>query len=306
MICFMYAGQGSQRVGMGADFYADDAGVRRLYDAFPADRDRSFHGPQAALNETAATQPAMGLFAAAVTDYLAARGIRPDLTMGLSLGEYSALYAAGSFTARQLVTLLSRRGQAMADAARQNPGVMAAVLGADRCQVEAICAAVRAETGELVALANDNAPAQQVIGGSEKGVALAGERLQAAGLRRPVPLQVSGAFHTPLMQPAAEALRSALREIPPQPPRIPVLSNVYAAPVASDALEETLLVQLTSPVRLVDSFRQAQDMGASVFIEIGPGKVLTGLLRKTLGRTVRVYAVDGLEGCRALVDELGG
>lgn len=86
MICFMYAGQGSQRVGMGADFYADDAGVRRLYDAFPADRDRSFHGPQAALNETAATQPAMGLFAAAVTDYLAARGIRPDLTMGLSWG----------------------------------------------------------------------------------------------------------------------------------------------------------------------------------------------------------------------------
>lgn len=306
MICLLYAGQGSQKVGMGLDFYEADPAAKALYDRYPQIREASFYGPQESLNETAMTQPAMGLFAAVVTDYLTARGLAPDMAMGLSLGEYSALYAAGSFSSDQLVQLLEVRGAAMQEAGQLRPGAMAAVLGLDRDRVGAICADLAAESGQVIALANDNAPAQQVIGGEKAALEEAIQRLKAAGARRIVPLQVSGAFHTPLMASAAEALAKALAQTQPQAPQLPVVANVSASRLAADGVTESLIAQLTSPVRLVESFEQVAALGARTFIEIGPGKVLTGLVRKALGRDLAVYAVETLAEADDLLAYLGG
>ncbi|MFP5527136.1 ACP S-malonyltransferase [Peptococcus simiae] len=306
MICLLYAGQGSQAVGMGLDFYEADPAAKALYDRYPQIREASFWGPQESLNETAMTQPAMGLFAAVVTDYLTARGLVPDMAMGLSLGEYSALYAADSFSADQLVQLLEVRGAAMQEAGQLRPGAMAAILGLDRDRVGAICADLAAETGQVIALANDNAPAQQVIGGEKTALEEAALRLKAAGARRVVPLQVSGAFHTPLMAPAAETLAEALAKTPPRAPRIPVLANASASRLAGDGVAESLIAQLTSPLRLVEGFEEAAVLGARTFIEIGPGKVLTGLARKTLGKDINIHSVETVAGAEDLLAHLGG
>ena len=225
-LAFLYAGQGSQHAGMGADLYAAYPAFRAVFDAAPADlalKELCFFGPEERLGQTQHTQPCMVAFAAGMTALLRERGIRPDYAAGLSLGEYSALHAAGVFDAQTAIGLVRFRGRAMEQAARGRPGTMAAVLKLDRSALQQVCAA--AQACGTVSIANYNCPGQLVIGGDAAAVERACVLALQAGARRCQPLRVSGAFHTSLMAPAGDALRERFRSLRFGPMAFPVLFN---------------------------------------------------------------------------------
>lgn len=289
MRILLFPGQGAQRVGMAADLAAAFPAARAALDAidealgFPLSRLMA-DGPEEELQATHNTQPAILAHSAAVLAVVADRLGPVAAAAGHSLGEYSAYVAAGSLDAPTAARLVRRRGELMYDAGRARPGAMAAVLGLGTAEVEAACAGASAGALGVAVAANLNAPDQTVISGDPGAVERAAELCKAAGARRVMPLKVSGAFHSPLMAPAVPGLATALGEVPFGAPRFPVIANASAAPVGTAPEAVRLLgEQLTAPVRWVECVRTAAELapGAS-FVEIGPGTVLTGLLRRIL------------------------
>ena len=257
-----------------------------------------WEGPDEELTRTHNAQPAILAHSAAVLALIGEVLGRPAAAAGHSLGEYSAHVAAGSLPATVAARLVRRRGELMFQAGRERPGAMAAVLGLDTALVEAACAEASSGSGVAVP-ANLNTPEQTVISGDPEAVARAGEGCRARGAKRVVPLKVSGAFHSPLMAPAVAGLRAALAEAGFGDPRCPVIANATAEPVttAAEALR-TLAEQLTAPVRWVECMRRAAALApGAVFVEVGPGNVLTGLLKRIVpeARAVTLGTAEEVE-----------
>lgn len=307
MLAFLYAGQGTQHVGMGADLYERYPAFQKVFDQARLDFDLKklcFEGPEEQLNQTEYTQPCMVAFAAGVTAVLREQGIRPDMAAGLSLGEYSALQAAGVFSASDAVELVAFRGRAMANAVQGRPCGMAAVLHLDRPALAEVCR--QAAQAGVVEMANFNCPGQIVIGGDAAAVDRACELAREAGAKRCVPLKVSGPFHTSLMKPAGDALRERFQSVAFGPMELPVYFNCTGKPLQSgESIPALLERQVQSSVYLEDSIRAMADAGADVMVEIGPGKALSGFVKKTV-KSVKTYALETAADLEAVVQALKG
>ena len=303
---FLYAGQGSQHPGMGADLYADPvfrAAFDRAAERVDFDlKEVCFTDRQGVLNQTRYTQPCMVAFAVGMTALLKHRGIVPSAAAGLSLGEYSALHAAGVLDAETVTELVAFRGKAMEQAAAGKPSSMMAVLGLDRKPLQEACSAASALG--CVVIANYNCPGQLVIGGEQAAVAQAAALAKEAGARRCMPLKVSGPFHTPLMAPAGAALEARFRTVTFAQPQIPVVFNCLGDAKPEDTTVPELLVrQVQSSVYMEDSIRRMAAMGLDALIEIGPGRVLSGFVKKTTPQ-LPVYAVETAEDVEQLTQLL--
>lgn len=298
---FLYAGQGSQHAGMGRDLYEAYPAFRGAFDsaALPFDlHGVCFDDPDGLLDQTRYTQPCMVAFAAGMTAVLRERGILPDVVAGLSLGEYSALHAAGVFDAKTAVELAAFRGEAMERAAQGIESAMIAVMGLDR---DALSSACEAASGEgVVVIANHNCPGQLVIGGEKAAVEKAACLAKEAGARRCMPLRVSGPFHTPLMAPAGEALKARFEQIPFGGMRVPVIFNCLGDVKPEDvSVQELLVRQVQSGVHMEESIRRMAQMGVDAMVEIGPGRVLSGFVRRTVPQ-MPVFAVVTVADVEAL------
>jgi [acyl-carrier-protein] S-malonyltransferase len=297
----LFAGQGSQEVGMGRDLAEADPEIRALYaragEAAGVDLARiSFEGPEAALTRTDVSQPAIVLasLAALATLRRLRPGVRPDFCAGLSLGEYTALVAAGAMDAEEAVRLVTLRGRYMQEACDARPGAMASVIGAAPADVEAVCRDL-SQPGRPVVVANYNSPKQVVISGATEAVAAAAEPLKARGARRVLPLKVAGAYHSPLMQPAAEALAPHLAKAAFRAPAVPVLANLTADPyTTADSIREGLAHQVQSPVRWTETMERLLAAGVTEVYEFGPGGVLAGLWRQ-VSKETKVVSLMGLD-----------
>ncbi len=280
MKAFIFPGQGAQFTGMGKDIYEANPKAKALFDS--ADRilgfDISrimFSGSADELKQTNVTQPAIFIHSVAIA--LSQDTQFPDMVAGHSLGEFSSLVANKTLAFEDALKLVSKRAQAMQKACELNPSTMAAILGLDDKIVEDICASI----DEVVVAANYNCPGQLVISGSMKGIEIACEKLKAAGAKRALPLQVGGAFHSPLMEPAREELAAAIDATHFDSPICPVYQNVNGLPSTNvSEIKKNLISQLTAPVRWTQSVQNMTKDGATIFIESGPGKVLQGLVKK--------------------------
>ncbi|RDB06293.1 ACP S-malonyltransferase [Runella aurantiaca] len=281
MKAYVFPGQGSQFSGMGKDLYENNAQARAMFDkaneilGFEITK-VMFEGTDEELKQTDVTQPAIFLHSVILASTI--EDFKPDMVAGHSLGEFSALVAAGALSFEDALRLVAKRADAMQRACVISPSTMAAVLGLDDAKIEEICASVE---GEVVVAANFNCPGQVVISGTHEGVRLAGEKLKEAGAKRVLPLPVGGAFHSPLMEPAREELAAAIEATAFSAPRCPIYQNVNAqAAMEVETIKENLISQLTAPVRWTQSVRAMVADGAVEFIECGPGKVLQGLVKK--------------------------
>lgn len=281
MKAFIFPGQGAQFVGMGKDFFDTNAAAKTLFEK--ADTilgfkitEIMFKGTADELKQTKVTQPAV--FIHSVITALAQAAVQPEMVAGHSLGEFSALVANKTLSFEDGLKLVYKRAMAMQRACEINPSTMAAILGLDDHVVEEICASIKEE---IVVAANYNCPGQLVISGSMKGIEIACEKLKAAGAKRALPLQVGGAFHSPLMEPAREELAAAIDSTQFMNPVCPVYQNVNALP-STDILviKKNLIDQLTAPVRWTQLVQKMVQDGGTNFIECGPGKVLQGLVKK--------------------------
>lgn len=249
-----------------------------------------WEGPAEQLNATINTQPAILVHSIAALRAFGPRSL-PAAAAGHSMGEYSALVCSGSISFEHALKLVRARGEAMTTAGERSPGRMAAVLGLEPETVEKVCSEIQAATGEVVQLANDNCPGQLVISGSEAGMDLATERLKEAGARRVIPLAVSIAAHSALMEPAQALLKAAIDATPIETPAIPVFANVSARPLSSAAeIREELQAQLTSRVRWTETIQAMRALGIDTFIELGPKEVLTKLCTR-IDRDAKAFAV---------------
>jgi [acyl-carrier-protein] S-malonyltransferase len=277
---FIFPGQGAQFTGMGKDIYESGPKAKELFEqandilGFRI-TDTMFHGTADELKQTRVTQPAIFIHSVAVA--LSKDSLAADMVAGHSLGEFSALVANGALSFADGLQLVFKRAQAMQRACEINPSTMAAILGLEDHVVEEICASI----DEVVVAANYNCPGQLVISGSIKGIEIACEKLKAAGAKRALPLQVGGAFHSPLMEPAKEELSAAINSTMFKTPSCPVYQNVDAKPSSDIAtIRKNLIDQLTAPVRWTQSVQNMVHDGATSFYECGPGKVLQGLVKK--------------------------
>ena len=306
-LAFLYAGQGSQHPGMGADLYEAHPAFRAVLDAAGVDFDLKttmFTDPDGVLNLTEYTQPCMVAFAAGMTALLAERGIVPDYAAGLSLGEYSALQCAGVFTAPQAISLAAFRGKAMAAAAAGRPCGMTAVLGLDREKLQEACR--QAAGAGVVEIANYNCPGQLVIGGEQAAVDKAAALAKELGAKRCLPLKVSGPFHTSLLAPAGDALREKFRETAFGAMRIPVLFNCLGREMGpEDTIPALLEKQVQTSVYMEDTIRRLAELGVDTIGEIGPGKALSGFVKKT-APAIKTYAVETCADLDALSAALKG
>ena len=306
-LAFLFAGQGSQKAGMGRDLYEAYPAFRAAFDAAELDFDLKricFDDPDGVINETQYTQPCMVAFAAGVNAVLRERGVVPEYAAGLSLGEYSALQCAGVFTAKQAVELAAYRGAAMAKAAEGIECGMTAVLMLDREKLEACCE--EASALGVVRICNYNCPGQLVIGGEKAAVDKAGELAKAAGARRLMPLKVSGPFHTPLMKPAGDALAARFETEAFGGMDIPVLFNCLGREKGDETIAELLVRQVQSPVYMEDTIRRLAELGVDTVIEIGPGRALTGFVGKTVGSAITCYAAEDCAGLEAAIAAVKG
>lgn len=284
-IALLFPGQGSQQAGMGkalADSYPEARAIFQEADAVlgRALSRLCFEGPEDELQRTENTQPALYVTSAAALAALRTEGFDGGATAGHSLGEYTALYAAGALDFATGLKLVQARGRAMEASGRQRPGTMAAVLGLDDDKVEAACQEASGNGGVVVA-ANLNSPGQVVISGDESALDRALELAKSAGAKRAMKLKVGGAFHSPLMEPAVAMLKPDLEAAALSPPRLRFVANVSADFLDDpEAIRDSLLRQITSCVRWSPSIERLRDAGYSRFVEVGTGKVLTGLLRR--------------------------
>jgi [acyl-carrier-protein] S-malonyltransferase len=303
VLALLFPGQGSQEVGMGRDVALASHSARAVFEAadaalsFPLSR-LCFEGPEEELLRTENQQPAILTTSVALLRALEERSaVRPACVAGHSLGEYTALVAVGALEFEDAVRLVHARGRFMQEAVPERRGAMAAVLGCAPEVVAAACAAVAAQTGRVVSPANYNGPGQTVISGDATAVELACQRVRQEGARRTIPLEVSAPFHCALMAPAAAKLEIELARVRFRTPTAPVISNVEALPCVDPARLPALLArQVTAPVRFTEMVQKMAGMGVQRVLEVGPGRVLTGLV----ARIERAIARSNLEGLAAL------
>jgi len=304
-IAFVFPGQGSQVVGMGKDLFEQEPLAKELFEkanqvlGFDLAK-LCFEGPEEELKKTAITQPAMVTVSVILNELLSQAGLCPLMVAGHSLGEYAALVAARSFAFEDAVKIVHLRGKFMQEAVPLGKGAMAAVLGGDRNQIIEICKEVSAASG-FVQPANFNSPDQLVISGEKEAVGIAGEKIKAAGAKRIIPLAVSAPFHSALMQTAQDKLARELARVELKNAQIPVVSNVTAKPVKNAVdIKGLLIQQVTSPVLWVDSVEEMLNNSIDTFVEVGPGKVLAGLVKK-IAPQAHIYNVSDLAGVKELV-----
>ncbi|WP_291291440.1 ACP S-malonyltransferase [Enterococcus sp.] len=299
---FLFSGQGAQYVGMGQDLYQQEQSVQETFaeasDVLGYDMTELCFTENDRLNQTEYTQPAILTVSVAFWRLLKEKGLQADALAGLSLGEYSALVASGALDFQTAVALVQKRGQFMANAAPQGVGKMVAVMNTQAETIEAICQ--EASQVGIVSPANYNTPQQIVIGGEVAAVDQAVQLLQEAGAKRMIPLNVSGPFHTKLLEPASQQLAQELAKIEIKDLQVPVISNTTAKPMKQAQVKELLEKQVKSPVRFYESIEQLKQMGIEQMIEIGPGKVLTGFLKK-IDKTI---ATSRVEDAQTLSDTL--
>ncbi len=299
---FLFSGQGAQYVGMGQELYQQESSVQQTFteasEMLGYDMTELCFTENDRLNQTEYTQPAILTVSVAFWRLLKEKGLQADALAGLSLGEYSALVASGALDFQTAVALVQKRGKFMANAAPHGVGKMVAVMNTPAETIEAICK--EASQVGIVSPANYNTPQQIVIGGEVAAVDQAVQLLQAAGAKRMIPLNVSGPFHTKLLEPASKQLAQELAKIEIKDLQVPVISNTTAKPMKQEQVKELLEKQVKSPVRFYESIEQLKQMGIEQMIEIGPGKVLTGFLKK-IDKTI---AASRVEDAQTLFDTL--
>ncbi len=302
-IAFCFPGQGSFEAGMGRDFAERVPAARRIFergsDASGLDLERlCFHADAEELLDTAVQQPALVATSLAVLEALRERGVQADFMIGHSVGEFAALAAAEAMTVEEAIALVRERGLAMAEAAARNPGSMAAILGLADDIVEGLCRRILG-----VWPANYNCPGQIVVSGENPAVDECIAQAQGEGARRAVKLRVSGAFHSPLVARAADRLRPAIEKVRFQEPVAPFMSTVTARVESAHRIGPLLVDQLTAPVRFTQSASELMREGVRTFVEVGPGNVLTGLVRR-IDRSVKAVSINSVEALERLPDFL--
>lgn len=309
-IAFIFPGQGSQQVGMGAEFIELDEESKRYYEI--ADEALGFslsklmlEGPIEELTLTYNAQPALLTTGVMVANKLIAEGINPNYVAGHSLGEYSAFVISDAIQFEEAVKIVHKRGLYMNEAVPAGKGAMAAILGMDREALKEVCDKVT-EQGDLVQLANLNCPGQIVISGTKEGVEKASQLAKENGAKRAIPLVVSGPFHSELMRPAANRLKEDVDQIEINQPKIPIISNVNSQEITdSETIKTEMIEQVYSPVLWEDNVRKMLELGVTTFIECGPGKVLSGLVKK-IDRSVKTYCVYDQATLTDCLNELKG
>jgi len=292
-LVFMFSGQGSQYVGMGKELYENYPEAKEVLDKANEIMDFDlkemiFNGPEKDLNNTKNTQPAIYTVSAMVKAVLNEKGIKASAAAGHSLGEYSALYAAGVLSFADGLKLVRRRGELMDQADPEGKGTMAAVIGLEDKIVEEVCS----EVDGICEVANYNSPGQVVISGEVEAIEAAEKILDEKGAKRVIQLSVSGAFHSPLMDPAKEELKKEIDEVEFHDAELPLIANVTADYVEnSSEIKEALIDQLNNSVRWVETINRFKDDGYENFIEVGPGRVLKGLMRR-IDRSLNAYNVE--------------
>lgn len=310
-IGFLYAGQGSQHVGMGKDLYDVYPEFKEVFDNINLDFDVKkccFEGPGEQLGQTRYTQPCMVAFAVGVTKILAAKNIRPEIAAGLSLGEYSALYASGVFDEKQVIDLVAYRGKSMEEAVTGRDTGMIAVMNLDREIIKECCKQAEEEFAaspyHIAEVANYNTPVQVTVAGDTPVITRAGELMMEKGARRIVPISVSGPFHTSLMKPAGDRLAERFKGEHFGEMSFPVLFNATGRELeAGKTIADMLEIQVQSSVYFEDSIRYMIEKGVDTFVEIGPGKTLSGFVKK-IDRALTTYSVEDVEGLKALLEAL--
>ena len=300
---FLFAGQGSQTVGMVRDLYEYYPIVRKTFDQASQilgyDIRALIDNQEDKLHQTRYTQPAILTTSVAIFRLLEEEGVQPDMVAGLSLGEYSALVASGALAFEDAIALIAKRGEYMETAAPAGTGKMVAVLNTDVNLIEEICSTV---TSGIVSPANYNTPAQIVIGGEVAAVDEAVELLKEAGVKRMIPLNVSGPFHTALLRPASKQLAQALEQVEFADFQVKLVGNTEAKVMKKEDIKSLLTRQVMEPVRFYESIATMQEAGVTKFIEIGPGKILSGFVKK-IDKTAHVVAIEDIEGLQIVLNK---